>query len=179
MVHPDQDDKNCKHICMTRRVFYKLSLDVYGIDANIHTQLIFKKHILPVQFMALDNGIKPDIGTLNKDRSDIFSECYAQIFKAKILGYVNKVWFEMVKTSFKGAYLGGTNPTALQNEVSTFCKMYYDRENLVIVNQSLNKFYTRLLFKIDALPQHVAFSLYIAETFFNSFIPDVRELLIS
>ena len=47
-----------------------------------------------------------------------------------------------------------------------------------MVNQSLNKFYTRFLFKIDALTQDVTLPLDIAATFFNNLIPDVRELLI-
>ena len=47
-----------------------------------------------------------------------------------------------------------------------------------MVNQSLNKLYTRFLFKIDALTQDVTLPLDIAATFFNNLIPDVRELLI-
>ena len=57
--------------------------------------------------------------------------------------------------------------------------MYYDRDTHVMVNQSVNDFYTRFLFTMDALPQGVAFPLYIYETFFNNLILDVRELLIS
>ena len=87
---------------------------------------------------ALDNGRKPDIGTLKKDRSDIFSECYAKSFKANFLHYANEVLFEILKTALKDAYLGGTTPTALKNEVSTFRRMYYDRQNHVMVNKSLN-----------------------------------------
>ena len=48
-----------------------------------------------------------------------------------------------------------------------------------MVNQSVNEFYARFLFKIDALPQYVAFPLDIAATFFNTLIPDVREFFIS
>ena len=48
-----------------------------------------------------------------------------------------------------------------------------------MVNQSVNEVYTRFLFKINALPQDVAFPLDIATTFSNKFIPDVREFLIS
>ena len=48
-----------------------------------------------------------------------------------------------------------------------------------MVNQSVNKFYTRFLFKIDALPQDFFFPLDIAATFFNNLGPDVRQLLIS
>ena len=84
----------------------------------------------------------------------------------------------MVKTSLKDTYLGGGNPTALQNEVSTCWKTNYDIETRVMFNHSLNEFYTRFLFKIDALPQDIVFPLDISETFFNNLIPDVREFLI-
>ena len=65
----------------------------------------------------------------------------------------------MVKAYLEYIYIGGTTTTALQNEVSTFRKIYYDRETRVMVNQSVNDFYTRFLFKIDALPQDIAFPL--------------------
>ena len=48
-----------------------------------------------------------------------------------------------------------------------------------MVNQSVNEFYNLFLFKIDALPQYVAFSLDINGIFFNNFSPDIRDLLIS
>ena len=57
--------------------------------------------------------------------------------------------------------------------------MYYDKDTRVMVNQSVNEFYTRLLFKIDALQQDIAFPLNIAANFFNNLIPKVREFLIS
>ena len=85
----------------------------------------------------------------------------------------------MVKTAIKYTYLGGTTPTALQNEVSTCRQMYYDRETRVMVNLSVNALYTWFLFKIDAIPQDVAFTLDIAATFFNNLSPDVREFLVS
>ena len=44
----------------------------------------------------------------------------------------------MVKTALKNTYLGLRTPTALQNEVSTFRQMYYDRETQVMFNQSVN-----------------------------------------
>ena len=47
-----------------------------------------------------------------------------------------------------------------------------------MVNQSVNKFYTRFLSKIDALPQYVAFPLDIAATFFKKLSPG-EEFLIS
>ena len=48
-----------------------------------------------------------------------------------------------------------------------------------MINQSVNEFYTRLLFKIDALPQDVVFPLDITVTLFESFSPYIRELFIS
>ena len=119
------------------------------------------------------------MGTLKKDRSGVFSEYYPEIFETKFLRYVNEVLFEMVKKALKDTYLGGTTPTTLQNEVSTCWKMYDDSETRIMVNQSVNEFYTQFFFKIDALPQDVAFSLEISATFFNNLSPDVRELLIS
>ena len=101
---------------------------------------------------SLDNGIKPEIGTLKKEKGDVFSECCTESFKENILRYVNEVLFEVVKTALKDTYLGETTTTSIQNEVATCQKMYYDKENQVIINQSVNKFHTRLLFKIDALP---------------------------
>ena len=56
--------------------------------------------------------------------------------------------------------------------------MYYDIETWVVVNQSVNLFHTRFLFKIDALPQDVALPLDIAANFFNNLSPNVREFLV-
>ena len=46
--------------------------------------------------------------------------------------------------------------------------------NMVMVNQLVNGFYTRFLFKIGSLPQDVVFPLDIAATFFNNFSTKVR-----
>ena len=64
---------------------------------------------------ALYNGRKLDIGTLKKDRGEIFLECCAESFKAKFLRYVNEVLFEIVRTALKDTYPGGTTLTALKN----------------------------------------------------------------
>ena len=80
----------------------------------------------------------------------------------------------MVKTALNDTYLGGTTPTALKKEVSPFRQMYYDRDKIVMVNQSVNEFYTWFLFKIVALTQGVAFPLDIAATFFRNLSSDVR-----
>ena len=44
----------------------------------------------------------------------------------------------MVKTALKDTYLGLTTPTELQNEVAICQKMYYDKENQIMINQSVN-----------------------------------------
>ena len=67
--------------------------------------------------------------------------------------------FEMVKIALNDIYVGETTPTALKNEVSTYRKMNCKKETRVMVNKSVNDFYTRFLFKMDALPQDVAFPL--------------------
>ena len=56
--------------------------------------------------------------------------------------------------------------------------MYYDIETRVMVNKSVNEFYTRFLFKIDAPPKDVAFLLDVAATFFNNLSPEIIEFLI-
>ena len=85
----------------------------------------------------------------------------------------------MVKTALNDTYLGGITNTSPKNEVSTCQKMYYDRETCIMVNQSVNQFYTSFFFKIDAQPQDVAFTLDSSATFFKNLIPEVREFLIS
>ena len=79
-VHTDQTDLNCNYICMTCRACVQLPLDVDGIDSIIDTQMLKTPHNMIVHFAALDHGRNPDIGTLKKDRCDIFSECCAEIF---------------------------------------------------------------------------------------------------
>ena len=150
-VHLDQADPNCKHSCITCRSCVQLSLDLDGIDASIYTQILKKNDTL-VHLADLYNGRNPDIGTLKKDRGGIFSECCTKSFKGDFLRYVNEVLFEMVITSLKDTYLGGETPAALKNEVSTCRQMYYYRETSIMVNKTVNEFYTRFLFKIDAPP---------------------------
>ena len=57
--------------------------------------------------------------------------------------------------------------------------MYYDKETQIMVNQSVNEFYTQFLFKIDAQPQDVVLLVDIVTTFFKNWSPDMREILIS
>ena len=81
---------------MTCRDCAQLPLDVDKIDYSIDNQMLKNPHDLLVHLVALDNGRKPDIDTLKKDRCDIFSECCAEILKETFLRYVNEVLFEMV-----------------------------------------------------------------------------------
>ena len=74
----------------------------------------------------------------------------------------------MLKISLNDPYLEGTTPTALQNEVATCRKMYYDKENQVLIKHLVNEFYTWFLFKIDTLLQEVGFPLNIAAKFFKN-----------
>ena len=85
----------------------------------------------------------------------------------------------MLRTALKDTYLLGTTPTTLINEVPIWRKMYYDIETHIMVNQSVNEFYTRWLFRTDYVPQDVAFTLDISTIFFNNFSHEVREFLIS
>ena len=72
-----------------------------------------------------------------------------------------------------------TTPIALKNEFSTFQKIYYDKATRVMINQPVNEFYTRFIFKIDALPHYVVLKLDITAILFDMLIHEVRELLIS
>ena len=115
----------------------------------------------------------------SRKRGEIFSEFCTNSFTAKILSSVNEVLFEMVKTSLNDTYLGGTITTVPQNDIYTCQQMYYNKETRVIVNQSVNQFYTWFLLKNNPLPEDVVFPLDISGTFFNNLNPDVREFLIS
>ena len=48
-----------------------------------------------------------------------------------------------------------------------------------MINQSVNYSYTWVLFKIDSVPQNVAFTLDIAANFFNNLSINIKEFLIS
>ena len=124
--------------------------------------------------MGFCSGKNPDIGTLKKERGGIFSDYCTEIFKAKFLLYVNEVLFLMVKMSLKDTYLGVSTPTVLTNEVFTCRKNYFDKDTQVMVNQSINDFYTQFPFNIDALPLDIVLLLVIAATFFNNLSPDFR-----
>ena len=80
---------------MTCRACIKLPLDVYGIDASIDSNMQ-KTPFLSIHLAPWANGRKPDIGTLKKDRGDIFPECCSESFKEIFLRYVNEVLFEIV-----------------------------------------------------------------------------------
>ena len=140
---------------MNCRACVTLSLDVDVIYYIIDTKILKNPHDILVHSAALENGRNSDIGTLKKDRGDIFLECCLESFKGKFLRCVNEVLFEMVKTALKDTHLGGTTPTALQNEASTLWKMYYDKETCVMVNKSVNEFYyLKLMHSNRILPSH-------------------------
>ena len=46
----------------------------------------------------------------------------------------------MVKTALKDTYLGETTPTTLKNEVFICRKIYYYKNNKVVLNQLVNDF---------------------------------------
>ena len=52
-------------------------------------------------------------------------------------------------------------------------EIYDDKEFHVIVNQSVNQFWTHFLLKTDSLSQGVLFPLKITVTFFNNLISDI------
>ena len=60
---------------MTCRDCVQIPLDIEGTDTSIGTQMLKPPHDLLVQLSALEYGIKPYIGTLKKERGDMFSEC--------------------------------------------------------------------------------------------------------
>ena len=70
-VHPYQAGPNCNYSCITFRDCIQIPLDIDGIYASIDTQIL-KTHIILVHLEALDNGRNPDIGTLKKDKGEIF-----------------------------------------------------------------------------------------------------------
>ena len=67
-VQPEQAGPNCKHSRMNCRACVQLLIDVDEIDVIINTQMLKKPHGLLVHLVALDNGEKPDIGTLKKEK---------------------------------------------------------------------------------------------------------------
>ena len=66
---------------MNCRACIKIPLDVYGIDASIDTQMMNTPHDILVQLAALDNGRMIDIGTLKKDKGDIFQNAAPKALK--------------------------------------------------------------------------------------------------
>ena len=101
-VHPEQAYPNYKHSCMTWRDYVQLPLYVDEIDAIINTQVMKNPNDILFHLVALYNGINLDIGTLKKEKGDIFSEFCTESFKSKFLKYVNELLFEMVTNSPKG-----------------------------------------------------------------------------
>ena len=65
---------------MNYRACVKLPLDINGIYYRIYTKIL-KIIIIIVHLEALENGRNTDIGTIKKEREDIFSESCTKIFK--------------------------------------------------------------------------------------------------
>ena len=84
-VRPYHAVPNCKYSRMTCRSCVQLLLNVNGIDTSINTHMVKLPHDLIVYLEDLENGRNPDIGTLKKEKGEIFSECYTESFKAKLL----------------------------------------------------------------------------------------------
>ena len=72
MVHPYQADPNCKHIRMDYRSCVKPPINVDGIDTRINIQMLKTPHGILFHLAALENVRKPEIGTLKKDKGDIY-----------------------------------------------------------------------------------------------------------
>ena len=77
---------------MTGRACVRLSADASSIYASTDKN-INKPHDILVYIVDLDNWIKTDIVTLNKDRGDVLSEFCTEISKAIFLWNVNEVIF--------------------------------------------------------------------------------------
>ena len=57
---------------MTCRDRVKTPLDVYGIDVSVDTKMMKTLQYFLVNLAGLDYVRKPDVGTLKKEREDIF-----------------------------------------------------------------------------------------------------------
>ena len=83
----------------------------------------------------------------------------------------------MVKTALKYTYIVGKIP--YHCKIRSIHAIKRMMTNIgVMVNKSVNEFYTQFLFKIIAPPQDIVFPLEIISTFFKNLSPNVRELLI-
>ena len=71
-VHPDQADPKCKQNIISCRSCVKLPLYIDVIDGSIDIKILEPPHILLFHLADLENGRNPDIGTLKKDRGDVF-----------------------------------------------------------------------------------------------------------
>ena len=68
---------------MTCRDCVQIPPDVYGIDASIETQILKTPHYLLVHLAVLYYGRNPNIGTLKKERQDIFQNDAPKSLKQK------------------------------------------------------------------------------------------------
>ena len=110
------------------------------MQLDVINQILNQPHNILVYLAALNNGRKSDFVNINKDKGDIFSEFYRNIFKERLLMDVNEYFFERVKDSLKEKYLVQTTPIAMKNEVYTSQQIFYDKETQVTVTQQVNEF---------------------------------------
>ena len=73
--HTYQADPKYNHSSITYKSCDKITLDVDGIDISIYTQMLKPPHTIIVHLADFDSGRDPNIGSLKKERGDIFSEC--------------------------------------------------------------------------------------------------------
>ena len=78
---------------MTCRACVKLPLYGNGIDCSIYSQIINRTHNILVRLLDFGNDRTSDVGILKKERGDVFSERQTEIFKARLLQYINGVLF--------------------------------------------------------------------------------------
>ena len=93
-------------------------IDANGIDSSIYIEILETHHGVLFHLAHLDSLVNTVIGTLKKERGDIFSDFFAGRFKAKFLWFVNEVILEIVKIDLRDTYLRGTIPQALKNVLS-------------------------------------------------------------
>ena len=181
-VHPDQTDPKYKHNHMACRAYFQPSLYVDGVYARIDTHML--KLQTPSQYGS------PLSGFILWDK---YRYCHNQdrgggghlliVFHGELQGKNTMIyqWSNIWngKNRLKGYVFGRNNSHSTVKWGLYIPEMYYDKETRVMVNQSVNEFYTLFLFKIDALPHDAVLTLGIAADFFNKLIPDIREFLIS
>ena len=76
-------------------------------------------HDLLVHLAALDNGKIQILAHSRKTGVTYFQNVELELLGKNLYVMSMKYYLKLVKAALKDMYLGGTTPTALQNEVST------------------------------------------------------------